>query len=194
MPDKCYNHITNMEHIEYEERVLISESDYKKVIEDVKREGKKLRHLNIENSYLDNQDFEIYKAKRMLRIRTINGRDKELTLKVKLSNGSTLEINETIESHPRIDKELNKGFSNYQEIARLKTERYEVEFDDYLLVIDKNEYSGTIDYDLEIESDSQAKAKKIIEFYCKKYDFIFDPHYKNKSHRAVDKALETIKK
>ena len=179
-----------MKHIEYEERVLISESDYKKVIEDIKSEGKSLTHLYIENIYLDNNEAFICKTKKMLRIRRTNNANEELTLKMKDKDGSTIEINETLEEHPIIDKELNNKFNEYHEIVRLVTERIEVQYPDYLFVIDKNMYCDTVDYDLEVEADNQANAKKIIEFYCEKYNLSYDPQYKTKSHRA----FEAIKK
>ena len=183
-----------MKNIEYEERVMLKKSDYEKVIEDIKKEGKALRHLNIENIYLDNQEQFIYKTRKMLRIRTTDGTDKELTLKIKNPDNSNIEINETLDNHPLIDKELNNKFSEYKEVARLLTERYEVEYPNYLLVIDKNEYHGIVDYDLEIEAKNQPKAKEIIEFYCKKYYLLFDSHYKTKSHRAIAKAMELTNK
>ena len=175
-----------MKVIEYEERVLISKSDYEKVIEDMKLSGMKMSHLNIENIYLDNDKKLIRNNRWMLRIRTTNNKDKELTLKYRNPDNSTVEINETLEKHPEIEKILNNKLDNFHEITRLNTDRIEVQFDDYLLVIDKNSYSGIVDYDLEVESGNQVKSKKIIEFYCEKYGFLYDSQYKVKSHRAFE--------
>ena len=175
-----------MEHIEYEERVLISKDDYGKVIADVKLLGKDLRYLKIGNIYLDNGDSLIKNNRWMLRIRTTNGANQELTLKIKNPDNSTIEINETLDSHPEIEKQLGQSLKDYKEVTRLKTDRIEVQYEDYLLVIDKNDYSGIVDFDLEIESDNQAKSKKIIEFYCEKYGLLYDSHYKTKSHRAFE--------
>ena len=175
-----------MEVIEYEERVLISKNDYEKVIADVKLSGKKLSYLNIENIYLDNEQKTIRNHRWMLRIRTTNNKDEELTLKIKNSDNSTIEINETLDSHPEIEKQLGQSLKDYKEVTRLKTDRIEIQYEDYLLVIDKNDYSGIVDFDLEIESDNQAKSKKIIEFYCEKYGLLYDSHYKTKSHRAFE--------
>ena len=183
-----------MEHIEYEERVLISKDDYEKVIADVKLLGKDLRYLKIENIYLDNDDSLIKNNRWMLRIRTTNNDSQELTLKIKNPDNSTIEINETMDSHSEIEKRLNQPLESFHESARLLTERIEVEFEDYLLVIDKNFYHGVEDYDLEIESDNQAKSRKILEIYCKKYGLLYDPHYKTKSHRAFDRVEELNKK
>ena len=183
-----------MKHIEYEERVLISKSDYEKVIEDIKLSGRPLSHLKIENIYLDNDDSFIQKHHYMLRIRTTNGTNKELTLKYKLKDNSSVEINETLESHNLIDEEIEGDLKEYKEVAELITDRIEVEMDDYLLVIDKNEYHGITDYDLEIESSNQRLSRKIVEFYCKKYGFCYDPNYKTKSHRAFERIKQILKK
>ncbi len=183
-----------MKHIEYEERVLINQSDYEKVIEDIKLSGRSLSHLKIENVYLDNDNSFIQKHHYMLRVRTTNGANKELTLKYKLKDNSSIEINETLESHALIDKEIEGDLKDYKEVAKLVTDRVEVEMDDYLLVIDKNDYHGITDYDLEIESNNQQYSRKIVEFYCKKYGFKYDPNYKTKSHRAFEMVKQISKK
>ena len=102
-----------MEHIEYEERVLINENDYQKIITDIKNMKKPFAASLIENVYLDNASHYINDHKMMLRIRTTNGQEKELTLKMKNPDHSTREINETIKHHPIIDKELNNKFSSF---------------------------------------------------------------------------------
>ena len=45
-----------MKSIEYEERVLLSEADYRKVIEDIEYEGRAYKSFTIENIYLDNSE------------------------------------------------------------------------------------------------------------------------------------------
>lgn len=183
-----------MKHIEYEERVLISKSDYEKVIEDIKLSGKEISHLIIENIYLDNDDSFIEKNHYMLRVRTTNGTNQELTLKIQNKDNSNIEINEALNSHPEIDKNIDGEFKDYKEKAKLVTDRLEVQFEDHLLVIDKNTYHGIEDYDLEIESENQHKSKEIISFYCKKYSLKYDPNYKTKSHRAFERIHQLDKK
>ena len=58
-----------MKHIEYEERMLITENDYKKVIDVLTNAGYKIEPFTIENIYFDNKDFYIDKNGMMLRIR-----------------------------------------------------------------------------------------------------------------------------
>jgi len=175
-----------MEHIEYEERVLISKDSYHKILDDIKKESHPFKQLEIENIYLDNDDSFIFKTKKMLRIRTINNKEKELTLKIKNPDNSCIEINETLDKHPIIDKELNGKFNKYHPIAKLKTKRIEVPYEDYLFIIDENHYHDIIDYDIEVETSSQQKAKEIILKYCSKYNLKYDSHYRSKSHRAVE--------
>ncbi len=177
-----------MKQIEYEERVMISKSDYAKVIDDLIKEQKELKRLHIVNEYLDNATSFIIRTKKMLRIRTTDNKDVELTLKIKNHDGSNIEINETLESHPLIDKELEGRFEDYHPIAKLVTNRIETKYEDYLLVIDENIYHGKTDYDLEVESKNQQKAMQILNIYCKKYNLHYDLNYQNKVQRAVQQA------
>lgn len=182
-----------MEHIEYEERVMISESDYHKIIEDIKQSEKPYVTSLIENIYLDNRDLFIYKNKMMLRIRTTNGDNQELTLKVRNPDGSTREINETLSHHPIINELLNNEFESYKEITRLITYRIEIFNEDYTFVLDKNEYENTVDYNIEIEANSQQNAIKLINYYCQKYNLKYSKDYEVKSHRAIKIAIKKMK-
>ena len=182
-----------MEHIEYEERVMISKGDYNKVIDHIKKEKLSYKESFILNVYLDNASGFIYKNKMMIRIRTTNGKDTELTLKIKNKDGSNREINETLNKHPLIDKELEGNFNEYHEVAKLITERIEIEKEDYLFVLDKNIYHGKIDYDIEIEANSQQKAYEILKMYCDKYNLKYKENYKTKSHRAITQAMRNKK-
>lgn len=179
-----------MKHIEYEDRVMIKESDYKKVIEDIKKDSKHYVSLHIENIYLDTHDFELQKNHLMLRLRNINNDEQELTLKIRNGQGSHIELNETLKSHPEIDKHLDKRFEEYQEITKLVTDRIEVQHEDYLFVLDKNYYNGIIDYNIEIEAKTFEKAHETLLKYCKKYNLEYKSDYPSKNKRA----LATLKK
>ena len=175
-----------MEHIEYEERVMIKENDYKKVIDDLMSLGYKTDLFTIENIYLDNKDFYIFKNDMMLRIRNTSQGVHELTLKMRQDEG-VLEINETLDNHPQIDGSLNYKFDEYKPIIKLITYRLEIPIEDYLLVVDKNEYLGVTDFDVEIEADSQRRAKEVMMKYCEKYGWRYDDHYQVKSARAFER-------
>lgn len=175
-----------MEHIEYEERVMVSENDYKKVIDDLTNAGYKLEPFTIENIYFDNKDFYIDKNGMMLRIRNTSQGIHELTLKIRQNEG-VLEINETLDKHPQIDKCLNNKFNEFKPIITLKTKRIEIPIDDYLLVVDKNEYLDVIDYDIEVEANTQQRAKEVMLELCDKYNLQYDANYKVKSARAFER-------
>ena len=63
----------------------------------------------------------------------------------------------------------------------------EIPINDYLLVIDKNEYLDVIDYDIEVEANSQARAKEVMLKLCEKYKLRYDPNYQVKSARAFNR-------
>ena len=173
-----------MEHIEYEERVMLTLEDYTKLISIFNDSTQEKRSIHIENIYLDNDKEFIYKNKMMLRIRNIDNKEQELTLKIPQEDNSNIEINETLENHPLIDKYLEGKFDDYHAVVTLITERLEIVFDNHLLVIDKNTYAKKTDYDLEVESDSQQLSRDIIIDYCDKYHLVYNPFYETKSHRA----------
>lgn len=183
-----------MKNIEYEERVMINKNDYERVISDVKRSKKEYRLLRITNTYLDNDEKAMRTNKQVLRIRKTNFNNEELTFKYRNNDGSNTEINESLKSHPQIDAALDNKFKDFHPIAKLKTKRMEVQYDNYLLVIDKNSYHGVVDYNLEIEAENQEEAEKIIKFYCEKYGFEYKRDYEVKSKRAIDLADSKRKK
>ena len=177
-----------MRNIECEERVMLTFEQYQTLIGVYMMKDPAFKYLEIENIYLDDENLSIKRNHKMLRIRHTNGIE-ELTLKIKGDNGD-IEINETLSSHPEIDKALDNKFDQYHPITTLKTKRLEADMKDYLVVIDMNEYSGIIDYDLEIEAPSMEIAKREITAICKKYHIIYNENYKSKSSRAIKKAME----
>lgn len=174
-----------MKHIEYEERLIIKESDYQKIIEDINAQKLKGRHLHIENIYLDDKEYSLTDNHKMLRIRTTNNKDVELTFKSRHPSGGHYEINETLEHHHEINLNLDKEFKEYHEVARLITDRIEIPIDDYLFVIDKNHYGNIIDYNIEIEAISQEKAHELMVKYAEKYQIPYKKEVGGKSGRAI---------
>ena len=177
-----------MRNIECEERVMLTFEQYQTLIGVYMMKDPSFEYSEIENIYLDDKDLSIKKSHKMLRIRNINGKE-ELTLKIKGDNGD-IEINETLENHPEIDKALDNRFNDFHPITKLRTKRLEAKMDGYLVVIDMNEYCGIIDYDLEIEAPTIEKARQEIFVICEKYHIKYDENYKSKSHRAIKAALE----
>ena len=172
-----------MEHIEYEERVMISKRDYKKVIDDLMSQGYKCEPFTIENIYLDNKDFFITKNDMMLRIRNTSTGIHELTLKIRNDDGSHTEINETLDNHPLLDASLGNKFKEFKEVIRLTTVRTEVPIENHLFVIDQNTYGNKTDYNIEVEANSQKNAVNIAKKYCEKYGLTYK-RSPSKSERA----------
>lgn len=172
-----------MRNIECEERVMLTFDQYRKILAYYVAKYPDYRILDIENTYFDDDKLSLKNSHKVLRLRKSNGKI-EITLKVKGDNGD-LEINETPESHPEIDKALNNDFDKYKPIAKLATTRIEIEIDDYILVLDMNKYNGIIDYNIEVEASSKERALSIIQDICKYFDLEYKKDYRSKSSRAI---------
>ena len=186
--------------MEYEARVMISESEYLKIKEEYLNIGRICREFTNKNTYFDSPDLYLTHHHMVLRIREIDGLEKELTLKVKGEDGD-IEITHNIESEEEYQKLLSGNISNLDiekeissrggdikslgVITTLTTERVEVEFDDHLLVIDKNFYNNKVDFNLEVESISRELAKEYLEKVINKYGIAYKKDYISKSRRAI---------
>ena len=190
------------ENIENEERVMINVDQYNLLKSDYISLPNATQYSLI-NYYFDDKNLSLKKSHRTLRIRSINDNEYELTLKIKGDNGDKeinipLSKNEVIDiinskslDNPIINKELNDIKHNeIIYITSLKTDRIEVKYNTHLLVIDKNEYSDVIDYDIEVESNNKKEALRFIIEYCDKYHLTYSSHYIGKSHRAINQALK----
>lgn len=187
--------------IEMERRVMLNKAQYEALLNySLKYSNRK--SFTLVNHYFDDEDLSLRKNHYMLRIRNTDDSNFEVTLKVKGEKGD-LEIN-----NPISNEEVNiliKRFSYQNEeitpllykvtnkeikyITSLKTERIEIEFDDFLFVLDKNYYSDIVDYNLEIESSNIEKANEVIKKYCDQYGMQYSKDYQSKSRRAINKAL-----
>ena len=186
--------------MEYEARVMISESEYLKIKEEYLNIGRICREFTNKNTYFDSPDLYLTHHHMVLRIREINDSEKELTLKIKEKDGD-IEITHNIESEKEYQKLLSGNINNLEiekeissrggdikilgVITTLTTERVEVEFDDHLLVIDKNFYNNKIDFNLEVESTSRELAKEYLEKVISKYGIAYKKDYISKSRRAI---------
>ena len=173
-----------MRSLECEKRAMLTFAQYQRILADYVALYPKYEMIDIENIYFEDDRFSLRKNHSILRKRIINNKNEELTLKIKGNKGD-IEINETMDFHPEIDKELNNKFNNYHPITSLKTKRIEIKIEDYLLVIDQNFYNGIIDYDIEIEASSIDKAEKAILEICQKYDIEYKKDYPSKTFRAI---------
>ena len=165
-------------------------------------------YLNIVSYYLKlypNHHFLQNTNYYLDRIRTINDVKAELTLKIKGNNGDE-EINDDISykemqvllkervfpngNVKRYLLTLSYPLTSYENIATLYNRRLEIKHDHHLLVIDKNEYSNIIDYNLEIEAESDInQAKKVLSDYINKFALsLTNQKYRGKATRAIDAA------
>ena len=183
--------------IEKEERAMISKETYQSMVE---TECHNIVPIKQTNYYFDTTSKLFLSNHKVLRIRFISIDNIEITLKEKL-------VEEDKENNIPISYDLfNKIINLKQEIlitelgltfnadvnllTSLSTLRYEIDKNEYLLVIDKNEYNNIVDYNIEIESNiSRQHAKKIIIDYSKKYHFDYNENYISKSRRAISNIL-----
>lgn len=188
---------------EYESRVMVSEEQYHQILSHYsKSHSKKEYSVNV-NKYFDYDDLYLTLHNIVLRARSIDENNYELTLKIK-GEKSDLELNHilnkeqyeemkkkvTIPESPLLDKlnELNIDIDRLKMIVGLKTERLEIQYKNHLLVIDKNYFNNIVDYNVEVESYDRNTAKR----YLLKHVLPFGVEYKNgyipKSRRAINSA------
>lgn len=128
------------------------------------------------NFYLDSADLMLRKRSLTLKIRQIKNYD--LTLKTKFKEGKkeyhqkiTLEEFELLKEKNIFPKgyicdilqKENFDVSLIFIITSLYTKRYEINYKNNIVCLDKNNYSGIIDYELEVESESLLKSKELIK-------------------------------
>lgn len=186
--------------IECEERIMISEEQYLKILEFYLRKEPNSRFINQKNDYIDTPDLYLKNNHMVLRMRTIYGSASEFTLKIRGEDGDKEynqlvmigELQSFVEHHllPNgeilaILKEMGVDTANLSVKTSLETRRFEEKEDDYLLVLDKNRYSDITDYNLEIEAPTKARATEVIKMFCEKYGLTYEP-CKSKSRRALE--------
>ena len=186
--------------MEYEARVMINEEQYFNIRSHYLSSGLVYKENVNENYYFDTEDLLLTNFHKVLRVRKINNEKYELTLKIQESNGC-IEIN-----HYLTDKEkeqiMNEGVISYRPIidklkeygvdphsikfiTDLKTERLEVKLNEGLLVIDKNYFRSRIDYNIEVESDSEIHAKTLLLSIISPFGVEYKKDYINKARRAI---------
>ena len=158
--------------IEIEAKALVSADDYRKLI---KLFPSSPRYIQT-NYYIDSDDLMLASAGIALRIREKAGAF-ELTLKTPLSQGLLeksvpITMNEfcalrDFNEFPKCDllrflTMLDFDVKKLKILTSLSTERVDVEYEKGLLSIDRNAYSGKVDYEIEFEFNNLEGAKKIL--------------------------------
>lgn len=181
-----------MKNLEIEYKVMINKESFKKL-------EKLLSSLNYElykqtNYYYDTLNEDIKKCGLSLRIRHIINQNKFLlTLKEKHKDGK-MEYEEYLPSNdinnlPGFVKTIlykyninNKELVN---IAKLTTTRKEYDIEDSKLCLDHSVYYNKEDYEIECESTSMEKAKRIVETLLKENDIEYTISDDSKVARAI---------
>lgn len=188
--------------IEIEAKVLIEEEGFKKVKE-LYEDYANTAYIQT-NYYIDTPNFDLRKNGVGLRIRQFENKY-VVTLKTPLSEG-LLEKTETItkEQYKSMrDKNIFPdikirsfiimlGF-NVEELkilTSLRTERIDVAYDTGLFSMDRNEYSGKVDYELEKESNNLKGAEEFLIDICTKAGIPFTINRVTKQARAFDRLIE----
>ena len=187
--------------IEYEARAMISEEQYLQIINYFVNDKSKRSFTNT-NTYFDYEDLSLTKNHIVLRSREIDDSNFEITLKIK-GDGGDIEIDDSLTSNELNDlkenclikskvilQELNKlniDIRRLIKVAKLKTERIEIQKEDCLIVIDKNHYNGKIDYNVEIESNSKDAAIERLNETFSPFGVTYKKGYISKSRRAIFK-------
>ena len=190
----------NLVNMEYEAQVMVSASEYNQIKADNLKISQICRVIRNENAYFDTPNLDITNHHMVLRVRKINDDKKELTLKIQRTD-VCIEINHNLT--PEQEKELYEtgrisnqpirgmlmdsaiSLRNIKYITSLKTERMEIQYNNYLLVLDKNYYRDIIDYNIEVESTSEFEAKRILKEILDSFGIEYRTNYINKAKRAI---------
>ena len=185
--------------IEIEAKVLLSKKDYERLLANIPFNPQvKVQ----ENYFLDSEDRELKKYGMLVRLRRREGRNK-LTMKAPLSEGlldksqmlTDEETTALLENNifPRGDildflEILHIDSARFQVLAELTTERYEGIYEGFEINISKNVYSGTVDYELEGDSDSAFNSQNTLRSLCDHFDIKYEPNVLSKETRAINAA------
>ena len=186
--------------LECEARVMITENQYSQIKKTYLESGFKFKKIFNENVYFDYENRYLTDHGIVLRLRKINNRNNELTLKIKGEN-SDLEINHeltskevdlllknTIIPNSFVLDELKKkqiDLSKLKIVATLVTERIEIQYPEYLFVLDKNIYNNKTDFNLEVESDTKINAENNLKSIISQFGIEYKKDYISKSRRAI---------
>lgn len=165
--------------LEIEVKSKLSEDEYQKLLDGYKNQKTYIQT----NYYLDDNLLTIRHKKCGLRVREKEG-EFELTLKVPSGDGK-IEINQQISNilfeklqngnifpDGEIKQFLQGNFkAKIDEIhilGKLITTRTDITYNNSLISVDKSEYNGIIDYEIECEDSSKKSAKENLKDFLKK--------------------------
>ncbi len=187
--------------IEIEAKTLINESDYNRLYS---KYSTKYPPYSQTNYLFYDESVSLKDSRLALRIRIKKGKG-EFTLKIDLDEGK-LEINQQLSEQDlshflkegklpdgEVISEINKNklanINHLKVFAILKTIRFDIKGDDYLLSIDKSDYLGTTDYEIECESSSMETATKYLKEFLEKESVPYLRNTKSKLKRVKEKLI-----
>lgn len=167
-----------MGHLEIEFKTLLSVDDFKRLMHQYFQNS---QMISQENIYIDTHDFALRDRRMMLRIRQIQD-TYMMTLKKQISHG-VLEFDGTIEP-PALDTHIEFIPHNILEQlhahgidsralriqGQLHTYRLEKTIAAGLLVLDKSEYCGIVDYELEFEAHDYDSGKVFFDAFLSSHN------------------------
>ena len=192
---------------EFETRLMLEEEQYFFIVTYFMNIYPNKHFLQNTNIYYDSDDLFLRSQHITLRLRTINDVKSEFTLKIKGDDGdeeitdgltpkeADLLKNDNLFPYGQVRNRLMLlpySLDKYHVVATLYNRRLEIDFGDYLLVVDKNVYSDVTDYNLEIESKIDINhAKKVLKEYIAKFNLpVSNEKYRGKATRAIQEAFK----
>lgn len=130
--------------LEFEKKILLSKEEYQKLINEFSKNGKTIVQ---KNHYYDTRDYKLNKNGITCRIREKDNKFKA-TIKTHLPDKS---IEESKQAFSEKDGSLFYKFDAFYQGVLTTYRTILFVSDEYEIVIDKNEYLGTVDYELEAE-------------------------------------------
>ena len=194
---------------EYETRLMLTEEQYFFIVTYYMNIEPNKHFLQNANHYYDTDDLFLRGQHMTLRVRIINDVKSELTLKIKGEDGDEevtdglspkeqeLLLEQNIFPYGQVRNRLMLlpyPLDKYHRITSLFNRRLEIEFEDHILVVDKNTYEDEVDYNLEIESSvGIVHAKELLKEYASKFDLTLSKEkYIGKARRAITAALKKL--
>lgn len=166
---------------EIEFKQILNQDTYSKIYELYFKNRSPFKQTNF---YIDTENFKLKKHQAALRIR-VKDDMYEMTLKIPAEVGLT-EYNHSVNIEPKLDmslqlSQLPKDIKNILEhdfnilenelkvLGNLTTYRLETDYQNELLVLDKSEYLGKTDYELEFEvhsyDEGYSKFKSLLQHF-----------------------------
>ena len=183
--------------IEIEAKVLLQKEQYDQVVSYLHLE--RYKKITQTNHYIDSTSRVLRDNDFALRVREKD--DFVLTLKTPLSEG-------LLEKNQNISKDVYKEFKyentfpegNIKDflamigievkdlsiLTSLKTERYDVKYQDGLLSLDKSTYNDIVDYEVELEETSLQHAHENLKAICEQVGIQYRLNELSKQARAMN--------